>query len=109
MLAVGFGNNRGMDCRRCAACTADTVDTFHSGAAIRGGIMNKIMWTRPETAAALGVSAETIIRWTASGRMPKPVKIKYVVRYHADTIRAWAAEGSPHVARGGWRPSGNGA
>lgn len=68
-----------------------------------------ILITRAETAALLSVSIDTVRRWTSAGRMPKPIHIKSVIRYHAPTIEAWALEGCPHCARAGWRPSGNGA
>ena len=71
-----------------------------------GGVMieNKILWTRNEVAAALGVSSDTVSRWTKAGRMPSPFRVKSVIRYHRETIEAWAREGCPFVDRHGWEP-----
>jgi len=81
----------------------DSIRRRGPGAAI-GGNMEHILLTKTEVADMLHVSVDTVMRWVRRGVMPKPAIHKTnIVRFHAETIRAWASENCPHVARHGWR------
>ena len=46
-------------------------------------------------AKMLDVSVRTLWRLRSSGKLPRPVKIGGSVRWRADEVREWIAEGCP--------------
>jgi len=50
-----------------------------------------VMIAARDVARLLSVSERTIWQWAADGHLPRPVKIGRVVRWHRQTIDAWAA------------------
>ncbi len=66
--------------------------------------------TRAELAAELGLTAETLCRWTARRVGPAPTRVGRKVLYRRDTVRAWllAQEQDRNAtsARAGQKPRG---
>jgi excisionase family DNA binding protein len=48
-----------------------------------------------EIARALQVSPKTISRWAERGAMPAPVRIAGTVRFEAEAVETWMADGCP--------------
>lgn len=51
-------------------------------------------------AALLSCSTRHVYRLTDAGRMPQPVKLGTLVRWHRQSVEAWIAEGCPPVKGG---------
>jgi excisionase family DNA binding protein len=70
------------------------------GAAIWGAITGiPAMLTADEVAAILKCSARTVYRLVDSGRMPPPVRLGALARWHPSTIQAWMDAGCPPCRR----------
>lgn len=52
-----------------------------------------------EVAKRLHCSARTVYRLCDAGRMPRPLRIGTLVRWHEPVIEAWIADGCPAVAK----------
>ncbi len=48
-----------------------------------------------QVAELLGISERTLWAWSRSGIAPRPIKIGRMVRFSADEIREWVANGCP--------------
>jgi excisionase family DNA binding protein len=57
------------------------------------------LMTVNEVAKRLNCSARTVYRLCDAGRMPLPLRIGTLVRWHEPVIEAWIAEGCPAVAK----------
>ena len=55
--------------------------------------------TTGEVAKVLKVGPRSVWRWSHTGRMPRPVKIWGAVRFRADELRVWVADGCPDLRR----------
>lgn len=49
-----------------------------------------------QVAELLGIGERTLWRWSRSGIAPRPIKIGRAVRWSADVVREWVADGCPH-------------
>lgn len=56
------------------------------------------LMTVNEVAKRLNCSARTVYRLCDAGRMPLPLRISTLVRWHKPVIEAWIADGCPTVA-----------
>lgn len=54
--------------------------------------------TARHVAGQLGVSAETVLRWTRRGDLPAIRLPGGAIRYRADTLDEWLANRATHVA-----------
>lgn len=57
-----------------------------------------------QLAALLNCSPRHCYRLTDAGKIPRPVKLGSLVRWRADEITAWLADGCPPVRPKGGRP-----
>lgn len=51
----------------------------------------------------LGCSARHVYRLSDAGRMPRPLKLGALVRWHRGAVMQWIADGCPSCRRGGAR------
>ena len=57
------------------------------------------LMTVNEIAKRLNCSTRTVYRLCDAGRMPLPLRIGTLVRWHEPVIAAWIADGCPAVAK----------
>ena len=57
------------------------------------------LMTVNDVAKRLNCSTRTVYRLCDAGRMPLPLRIGTLVRWHESVIEAWIADGCPTVAR----------
>lgn len=59
------------------------------------GVVRQLIGRR-EVAGLLGVSVRTLDAWSASARLPAPIKLsRGTVRWRLEEIRRWIAAGCP--------------
>lgn len=80
--------------------TTQTVSVKSSPAATDAALLDV-----RQAATLLGVSPRTIYRLADGGRMPSPIKLGALVRWRAEELRQWIADGCPKVraTKGGAR------
>ena len=81
-----------------------TSTTHTSKAIIQDGLLesSSLLSTR-DVAQLLQRSVRQVYRLIDSGRMPQPVRIGSLVRWHPSTIEAWIKQGCPIVRQKGGR------
>lgn len=52
-----------------------------------------------DIAEICNIAPETVRRLTDRGAMPKPVRLGRAVRYRANELRAWIADGCPNLSK----------
>ncbi len=62
--------------------------------------MGRAMLTVHDVARMLNCSARTVYRLTDSGRMPRPVKLRALVRWPREVVEHWVAAGCPDQRKG---------
>ncbi len=67
----------------------------------RERILKQRLLSAQELARELGVSPRSIWQWRDSGRLPKPVRLGKLVRWIADDIERWLADGAPDLSKRG--------
>jgi excisionase family DNA binding protein len=55
----------------------------------------RLLLSAAEVSSVLGVSSRTVWRLLSTGKLPEPVRIGGSVRWRADEIRSWIADGCP--------------
>jgi len=55
------------------------------------------MLTVDQVARMLCCSPRTVRRLTDAGRMPRPVKLNALVRWHRETVENWINQGCPRA------------
>jgi excisionase family DNA binding protein len=68
--------------------------------------MTARLLTARDLAERLGVSTETILRWTRRGELPAVRLPGGAIRYREEELEAWLDERAAPAVAGAYRPSG---